>query len=203
MTEASDSAKVRFSTDDLPVEDRVTMWREHYGSKVLGVEIEPAKDALFQSSIVSRRLPGLNLVLGNLSAARVKRTREFVADGNDDVALLVNYTGGAAIAAGEREVVLRERDAVLIRSDEVITFDRFASGRSFSLQIPRSVLSPLVGDIDEASMRHITRKTDALKLLTALPGRFSTIASLPRPRLFLLQFGTFPISFRLPFGPSL
>src|SRR6266404_9957297 len=110
MTEAIDFATVRFSTDDLPEEDRVPMWREHYGCTVLGVEIEPAEDALFQSSIVSRHLPGLNLVSGNLSAARVKRTREFVADGNDDVALLVNYTGAAAIAAGEREVVLRERD---------------------------------------------------------------------------------------------
>jgi AraC-like DNA-binding protein len=167
MTEATDFATVRFSTDDLPEEDRVPMWREHYGCTVLGVEIEPAEDALFQSSIVSRHLPGLNLVSGNLSAARVKRTREFVADGNDDVALLVNYTGAAAIAAGEREVMLRERDAVLIRSDEVITFDRFVSGRSFSLRIPRSILSPLVTDIDEVSMRHITRKTDALKLLTS------------------------------------
>jgi AraC-like DNA-binding protein len=186
MTEASDSAKVRFSTDDLPEEDRVTMWREHYGSKVLGVEIEPAEDAIFQSSNVSRRLPGLNLVLGNLSAARIKRTREFVADGNDDVALLVNCTGGAAIAGGEREVVLRERDAVLIRSDEVITFDRFASSRSFSLQIPRSVLSPLVGDIDELSMRHITRKTDALKLLTSYASTLLDDSRLAAPALLHL-----------------
>jgi len=79
MTEASDFAKERFSTDDLPEQDRVTMGREHYGYKVLGVEIEPAEEALFQSSIVSRHLPGLNLVVGKLSAARVKRTREFVA----------------------------------------------------------------------------------------------------------------------------
>ncbi|MEH2499810.1 AraC-like DNA-binding protein [Bradyrhizobium sp. AZCC 1678] len=166
MTEATDFATIRFSTDDLPEEDRVSMWREHYGCTVLGVEIEPAEDALFQSSIVSRHLPGLNLVSGNMSAARVKRTRKFVADGNDDVALLVNCTGAAAIAAGEREVVLRERDAVLIRSDQVITFDRFVSGRSSLLRVPRSIISQLVSDIDEVSMRHITRKTDALRLLT-------------------------------------
>jgi len=167
MTEAIDFATVRFSTDDLPEEDRVPMWREHYGYTVLGVEIEPAEDELFQSCIVSRHLPGLNLVLGNLSAARVKRTREFLADGNDDVALFVNYTGAAVIAAGEREVVLRERDAVLIRSDEVTTFERFVSGRSLSLRIPRSILSPLVNDIDEISLSHISGKIDALKLLTS------------------------------------
>lgn len=167
MTEAIDFPAVRFSTDDLAEEDRVPTWREHYGYTVLGVEIEPAEDALFQSSIVSRHLPGLNLVSGSLSAARVKRTRELVVDGNDDAALFVNYTGAAVIAAGEREVVLRERDAVLIRSDKVTTFDRFVSGGSLSLRIPRSILSPLVSDIDEVSMRHITRKTDALKLLTS------------------------------------
>ena len=186
MTEASDFAKERFSTDDLPEQDRVTMWREHYGYKVLGVEIEPAEDAIFQSSIVSRHLPGLNLVLGKLSAARVKRTREFVADGNDDVALFVNYTGAAAIASGEREVVLRERDAVLIRSDEVITFDRFVSGRSFSLRIPRSILSPLVSDIDEVSMRHITRKTDALRLLTSYASTLLDDNGLAAPALLHL-----------------
>src|SRR5258708_36478685 len=132
MIEAIEFATVRFSTDDLPEKERVPMWREHFGYTVLGAEIEPAEGAPFRSSIVSRRLPGLNVVSGNLSAARIKRTRRFVADGKDEVALFVNHTGAVAVAAGMREVVLRERDAVLIRSDEVVTVDRFVSGRAFS-----------------------------------------------------------------------
>ena len=165
MTEAIDFATVRFSTDDLPEKDRVAMWREQYGYAVLGVDIEPAEDTLFQAAHASRHLPGLNLQLGTLSAARITRTRKFIADGNDDLALVVNLTGAVALSARGREVVLRERDAVLMSSAEVTAFHRFSPGRTFGLQIPRSMLSPLVTDIDAAVMRHITRRSEALKLL--------------------------------------
>jgi hypothetical protein len=138
MTEAFELATVRFSTDDLPEQDRVAIWREQYARNAFRIDVEPAEDTLFQSSIVSRHLPELKQVWGDLSVARATRTREFAADGNDDLALFVNCTGAAAVSAGEREVVLRERDAVLIRGDEMLTIDRFASGRSLSLWIPRS-----------------------------------------------------------------
>jgi len=109
------------------------------------------KTHCFSPSIVSRHLPGLNLVSGNLSG-RPRQANPRICRGmaNDDVALLVNYTGAAAIAAGEREVVLRGRDAVLIRSDEVITFRPVCFRPIFSRSgFPRSILSPLVSDIDE------------------------------------------------------
>lgn len=183
MIDHSDFKTVQFSTDELPDKDRVAMWREHYGYTALKIDIEPAEDTLFQASMASRRLPGLDLLWGNLSAARVTRTREFVADGNDDLALVVNCTGALAMAASDREVVLREGDAVLMRSDDVGRYDRFGSGRSLSFRIPRSILSPLVTDIDDAVMRHITRKTEALSLLTRYAGTLPDGNGLAAPGL--------------------
>jgi AraC-like DNA-binding protein len=165
MNDANDFATVRFSTDDLPEKDRVAMWREQFGYAGFGVDIEPAEDRLFQSAIASRHLPGLSLVLGTMSPARISRTHKFLADGNDDLTLVVNFTGAATLSARGREVVLRERDAVLVSGNEVTTFERFSPGRTFSLRIPRSILSPLVTDIDDAVMRHVTRQSEALKLL--------------------------------------
>jgi AraC-like DNA-binding protein len=167
VAEATESPTfLRFSTDDLPEKDRVAMWREYYAHTVVRADIEPAEDAPFRVTMTSRRLPGLQLLWGNFSASRLARTREFVADGEDDLGLLVNCTGAVAITAAGREVVLRERDAVLVRGDDVAESVRFISGRSFSLRIPRSVLSALVADVDAAVMRQISRKNGALRLLT-------------------------------------
>jgi AraC-like DNA-binding protein len=183
MTEAIDFATIRFSTDDLPEKDRVAICREHYAHTALRADIEPAEDTLFHASITSRRLPGTHLLWANMSPSRVARTRQFVADGNDDLALLVNCTGAVTVAAAGREVVLRERDAVLVRSDVVGKYERFVSGRSLSLRIPRDILSPLVADLDDPVMRHISRRTKALKLLTGYAGMLPDDNGLAAPGL--------------------
>jgi AraC-like DNA-binding protein len=183
MAGATDFPTLRLSTDDLPEKDRVTMWREYYAHAVIRADIEPAEDTLFRATMTSRRLPGLQLLWANFSAHRLARTREFVADGEDDLALLVNCTGALAVAAAGREVVLRERDAVLVRSGDVGKSVRFVSGGSFSLRIPRSLLSALVADIDAAVMRHITKRNEALRLLTGYAGALPDGNGLAAPGL--------------------
>src|SRR4051794_13964749 len=105
MIDQGDFATLRFSSDDLPEKDRVAMLREHYGHITFRIDIEPAEDTRFRASMASRRLPGLDVLWGNLSPARVTRTRELVADGNDDLALVVNCAGALAMTSGDREVV--------------------------------------------------------------------------------------------------
>ena len=160
-------ATVRFSTADLPEQERVAMWREHYGRRVFRVDIEPARDAPFRAAVVSRILPELRLVQGTMSAARITRTHELIADGTDDLALIVNLKGTATTTARGREVVLYDGDAVLKSSSEITAFERSSLGGSFVIQTPHSVLSSLVVDVDDAVMRLIPRGTAALKLLTS------------------------------------
>jgi AraC-like DNA-binding protein len=167
MTDPGGFATVRFSTADLPERDRVAMWREHYGHRVFRIDIEPVRDAAFQAAVVSRSLPELRLVLGMMSAGRITRTHEFVADGTNDLALIVNLKGAVTTTARGREVVLGEGDAVLKSSSEISVFDRLSPGSSFSIRIPHAVLSPLVIDVGDAVMRLIPRDTEALRLLTS------------------------------------
>lgn len=161
------SAMVSFSTDDLPEKDRVAMWREHFGRTALRVEIEPIEQGPFEASVTSRVLPGLHLLEGGVSAARLTRTRELIADGNDDLLMVVNRTGNITVSARGREVSLREGEAILRSSDEVSVFERRSYGASLSLRIPRSILSSLVVDVDRATMCAIPRQSGALKLLTS------------------------------------
>ena len=158
--------RVRISTADLPERDRVALWREHYAHTIFRAEVEPACDASFRAQVISRALPDLHLRYGALSAVRITRTREFLADGNDDFALVINQAGRIAAGSRGREVVLDAGDAVLVNSGETTAFDRHTRGGSFSLRIPHAVISPLVSGIDDVVMRPIPRTTDALLLLT-------------------------------------
>jgi AraC-like DNA-binding protein len=166
MADPGRFAKIRFSTADLPERDRVAMWREHYGRTVLKVEIEPDPDVPFKAAVVSRALPDLHLLSGMMSAARIQRSRKSIADGNNDLALVINRWGTIAATARGRQVTLRTGDAVLMNSGEVTAFDRSSPGSSFSIRIPHSALSPLVVHADDAVMRPIPRAGDALRLLT-------------------------------------
>ena len=183
MSDPGGFATVRFSTADLPEQDRVAMWREHYGHKVLRVEIEPVRDTSFQAAVVSRTLPELRLVLGTVSAARITRAHEFIADGTDDLALIVNLKGAATTTARGREVTLSAGDAVLRSSSEIGVFDRSSLGGSLSIRIPRSVLSPLVVDVDDAVMRLIPRDTEALQMLTSYAGQWLGEEALATPEV--------------------
>ena len=167
MASRDNFSTVRFSTTDLPESVRATKWREHYSQTVLRADIEPDDQASFQATVVSLRLPGLQLVSGKLTTARIVRSREMIADGNDDLSLLVNRTGNVTVSARGREVTLCGNDAVLISSDESVVFHRHSFGESIAIRMPYSTLSPTVVDVDDAIMRQIPRNTVALTLLTS------------------------------------
>lgn len=167
MNDPASFTTVRFSTADVPENMRVATWREHYGHTVLRADIEPADHASFNAVVASRSLPGAQLVSGRFTVARIIRTREMIADGNDDLSLLVNQTGNVIVSARGREVLLRENDAVLISSSDAVVFDRRSFGESIAIRIPHSVLSPMVVDVDDVVMQHISPESAPLKLLTS------------------------------------
>ena len=153
-----DFAALSFSTEDFPERERLAMLREHYGRTVLKAEIEAAEGVPFE--------------------ARITRTREHTADGNDDLALVVSRTGTIAVTSRGRETLLGQGEAVLTSSEDETTFERFSTGDSFSLRIPRSVLLPLVIDLDDAIMRPIPQDSGALRLLTTYAGALMDESSL-------------------------
>ena len=156
---------VRFSTADLPEKDRAAMWRDHYCRMAMKLDIESVNDAPLECAILARTLPGVHVMSTAMSPARITRTREFLADGNGDLIFLINQSGLVAARARGRDVMLREGDAILMSASEVKVFDRPSHGGSLSFRIPRSVLSLLVADVDDAVMQLIPQNTEVLKLL--------------------------------------
>ena len=161
----TDFPTVRFTTADLPEEDRVAIWREQYGRLSMKLDIEPLDNAQFECSVVARTLPGVQIMTTAMSPVRVTRTREFLADNNGDLIFIINQTGTATAHAQGHDIVLREGDALLMNTSEVKVFDRHSHGGSLSFRIPRAVLSSIVVDLDDVVMRLIPQGTEVLKLL--------------------------------------
>jgi AraC-like DNA-binding protein len=167
MADSADSSVVRFSTADLPENNKIAMWREQYGRIAMKLDIEPADETAFDCAVVARSLPGAQLLAATMSPLRVTRSRELIADGKDDVAFIINRSGDIGASASGQDVALRGGDAVLISGTEVSMFNRHSRGSSLSILIPRPALSSMVDDLDDLHMQRIPHGTGILTLLTA------------------------------------
>jgi len=155
---------LEFSTSGVPERDRIAIWREHYGSVMLRVDIEPAADRIFEASNRCLSLPGLQLMESASSPAKVSRRGRYLADGNDDVVLAINRAGSVVVASGGREQSLREGHAIVLSGGEPASFHRTSLGQSFTLRVPRAIFESTVVSVDDALMRPLPEH-GALKLM--------------------------------------
>jgi AraC-like DNA-binding protein len=165
-----DSRIVEFSTNSIPEKDRIAFWREHYGHVMLRVDLEPARDMAFEAQIASLALPGLQLMEASSSPMKISRSGCYLADGNDDIVVVVNLAGPVNIASGGREQSLREGEAITLSGGEAASFHRTSMGRSFTLRVPRAMFEQTVVSLDDALMRPIPGDRGALRLLVDYAG---------------------------------
>jgi AraC-like DNA-binding protein len=154
-----------FSTGHLPLHERIAIWRENYGKLLLQVDIEPAKDIPFEAWLVSKTLPGLQMMKGRMSPARISRTIDALSDGNDDLVMVANRSGETSVSSCGRQLTLGGHDAVLMMNSEATSFDRPSGGSSFALRVPRAALLGSATRVDDAVMRVVPGQSEHLKLL--------------------------------------
>ena len=137
---------------------------------MLRVDLEPARDRVFEAAITSLALPALQLIDASASPAKISRTGQYLADGNDDVVLAINRTGSVNVASGGSEQSLQEHEAILLSGGEASSFHRTTRGRSFTLRVPQATFESTVVSVDDALMRPIPGNRGALKLLVDYAG---------------------------------
>jgi AraC-like DNA-binding protein len=166
MAAQSDDVRVlQFSTDDLPERDRLAIMREVHGRLTARVDIEPAPGVPIHYQVTARCLPGLIVSLFSVSPQIVRRTRELLADGNDDVVFALPPTAGGMVSHLGRELSHVAGDAVLLSTADVMRID--SSGyQGPMVSLSRQRLASLVPGLEDAFMRRIARDTEALQLLT-------------------------------------
>jgi len=165
MPPAADFAPVRFSTWDLPQRERLDRWREEFGRRVVGVEIEPrASETPFYAEATLQALPGCRVAFCTGSAGRLNRTAALAVDGDDTIGLVVNLGANVVMSQRGRDVPLRQGEATLLLHQEPAALthgDLCLRGLVF----PRAVLAARMRDPDGAMMRAVPQSVGALRLL--------------------------------------
>jgi hypothetical protein len=174
---------LRFSTDFLPARDRLAIWREVIGRTVARLDLAPLGPGPFRSDTTSRILPDLSVTAMSITAVRSQRTRELIADGNDDVLLIRINEGGALVSHRGREIEVGGGQGLIFSNAEVssVSVPRLAHG--LSLRLPRKVVVPLVPHLDDAIMSRIPTANEALQLLASYVAALDRMEGLASPDL--------------------
>lgn len=157
---------IRFASDDLPERDRLAQWREAFSRTVMTIDMEPIHDAPFRCEAVLRALPGLGLASFNTSPNRATRTRAMVADGNDDIVLVLSAYGTTVMSAHGRQTAIGCGDATLMSSTEPSVTDIHTPSKFHCLALQRAKLAPLVSDLGAAFASVIPGSVEAVRLLS-------------------------------------
>src|SRR5215471_9908076 len=156
---------LRFSTDDLPERERLSVLREVFGRAIIKADFQPLGDHVRAQAWI-RAMPGLGVWISAFSPVlRASRDRALMADGNDDVALSISREGRAVISHLGRELTRREGDAVLVSGADALSSTLAPASRHLCLKLNRKVLAAMVPGLEDAFMRLVPRESEALRLL--------------------------------------
>jgi len=89
---------LRFSTDELPERERLPAFQDVFGRAIAKVDFEPLAGTHLRIQAKVRALPGLGAAIGAFSPIQGRRTRELIADGNDDITLFTCPEGGSIVS---------------------------------------------------------------------------------------------------------
>lgn len=160
----ADFRLLTLSTDEVQPQARLDLWRDVLTRKLLRVAIDPVSDRPFRAEASLRAMHGVRMGVGQLGPTISHRTREIVADDNDDVALLVNLEGPFITRLGE-DVSLGEGEAMLVDCRTSGAFVRPQAGRLLCVRMPRALLGEYGPRLDTALGRRLPASVDPLRLL--------------------------------------
>ena len=163
---------VRFSAGDFPGPSRYVMWSEMLRRHIVSLETEFKGQFLGKPHLhnaVGMALPGLGVVTFNARQSTTRRTRRLLADGNDNLRLLICRKSTRAATATQfgREITVDPGNAVVLLNSEQNSIS-FPSRRPrvVVLNLRQQGLRPLLRDFDTVLARPIPKQLEALRLLS-------------------------------------
>jgi AraC-like DNA-binding protein len=154
-----------FSASGIPEHDRDEFIRDFYGRIQMRLRLEPDPEHQLAFDARTLILPELICSMASLSPMTWHRTTELMADGNDDIAMSWNKGGHRVSLPGRGEVTTRPGTAAMLPLDRRWTVQTEDSRWTMALQVKRSVLAPLVKNLDDIPPDHIGREQAAHRLL--------------------------------------
>jgi hypothetical protein len=96
----------------------------------------------------------------------LERAPPNILDGDDSIGMVVSSPSGASLTQRGQEVELRAGDAAALIHSEPATLN-YVGGLHVGLVFPRAALSQRVTNVDGLTMRAVSRRTEALRLLVS------------------------------------
>ncbi|WP_210213934.1 helix-turn-helix transcriptional regulator [Sinorhizobium meliloti] len=175
-------ATSHISTDDMPVRERVSSFREEFARSLLHVDLEPLGDNPFHAEATIRALPGVRILDCRASDIRMERTKALIPPDENMFGIAVMLEGHSRFTQWGREIIVRPGDAVVISHFDPAALTH-SGGRHLGGVISLAAVAPLVADIETAFGRWIPRENEALKLLIKYLGILEEGPSLTAPEL--------------------
>ena len=160
---------VRFSIDTLPKRDPgATLFREMLRRHIVALDHQPLTKGRPLRDAVGMVLPGLGVTASNSRPQTVRRTPPLLADGNDNLRLIIlrKSTKSAIAAQFGQEITIGPGGAVVLSNSEQNSITFPSSARLLVLNMRREALRPMLYDFDGVLARPIPKQVEALWLLS-------------------------------------
>jgi AraC-like DNA-binding protein len=168
MSDASSHFRLRrFSSSDLPAEERLELWRDTITRHMIRLAIDPLAEGPFLAKASLRKHEGMTIGTGTISASVSQRSREIVKADNDDLFLMLNLSGPLVLSGRGRELTLRPGEATLMCCAESGIYARPEVGSLSCIRLPRTALTPFVVGLEDRIFRLIPGNIGALRYLRA------------------------------------
>lgn len=154
-----------FSTDDIPEDHRDEFIRDFYGRIQMRLDITPRVDTPLKFSARTLILPEMNLTKGTVSPMVWERNSGLMADGNDDIILSWNKGGYRFTMHGRGDFSTDPGTAAILPMDRRYSIVSEDSQWTVALQFKRSLLAPLVKNLDDVRPDSLGRALPAHRLL--------------------------------------
>lgn len=132
---------------------------------VTWVSFKPMPDLACGIDFTLRKFADLGLLSGTVHGVHHEHARRDSGDGDDDFSFHINVSGVSQVSGARGETTLRDGDAMLLSYSVSRTISRAEPVDHRVIRLPRSALSPLVRNIDDAVLLTIPNGTGMLALL--------------------------------------
>jgi AraC-like DNA-binding protein len=162
---------LRFSTENVPPAERLPTWYEVFDRSVSRRELSPFSNDPFHMQVTVSNLqdndaPGVCVQRMSFTTGfTAQRTRDLLADGNDDVILYVHQAGRRTVSQLGREATAEPGGAVLSSNAEPSTIIVPGPSCFACIAVPRKPLMALVPNLDDLLVRPLPGDAGVLQLL--------------------------------------
>ncbi len=163
----SDIKALRWSSDDLPVADRLPIWHDVFGRALMKVDFEPVPDRPFRQVGSIFGFDNLGVTQGETNGFLSRRTKAQLADSDDDLIFHVNLSGFSLASQMGRELRLEGGEAALFTCAETHSHDFPEAAHALAFRFPRHSLASLVADPESLVTRRVPANSQTLRLLAS------------------------------------